>query len=582
MGDLRDLITDEQKRLMELYIETYAVGDESGRGYVREHRRASIEKILKPWADAKGLSMLGLMFKDSLIVSEDIQFKTPERTLEIEMRKDRDVTKFIDEFYAWIDTCETYCRGELGLGYEEWNKIANALYALQEYWTLINNHYDGAEARIPTPDGHQIIIANGCKPVKVMGKINAVFHISENFEAFRIAVSRHLNVATIRGKLCLSIHPMDYMTMSDNDCDWDSCMNWRHTGSYRQGTVEMMNSPYVVVAYLAASEPMKIFGHEWSNKKWRSLYIVHPEFIGSIKGYPYQIPEVDKIVINKLKDMAAAAGFQAQYGEVKGYDYNENEESFPSDHGNVELAFRCGYMYPDFGTINQHYGCVREDEKTNYIDIDYSGRPECMWCGGYYEEEPEDGLACSDCYSATTCYCCGCRISEDQLYYTGNGEQVCESCLTSYYAKSFWDNEYYRTDDMSVIYVVPDEFAEAIEKDQLLPEAFDYEVPRFYDHRTYDINDYDPRAIERFNSRWLKPDHTLKFAKKETWFGARYTYYVFLSDLLEDYQQDFTNDRYGYCEEIVGELFYDAWYSVRGAWANSEARRHGQELLEDK
>ena len=69
MGDLRDLITDEQKRLMELYIETYAVGDESGRGYVREHRRASIEKILKPWADAKGLSMLGLMFKDSLIVS---------------------------------------------------------------------------------------------------------------------------------------------------------------------------------------------------------------------------------------------------------------------------------------------------------------------------------------------------------------------------------------------------------------------------------------------------------------------------------------------------------------------------------
>ena len=37
-------------------------------------------------------------------------------------------------------------------------------------------------------------------------------------------------------------------------------MSWADYGCYRQGTVEMMNSPLMVVAYLTAEEPMHMPG----------------------------------------------------------------------------------------------------------------------------------------------------------------------------------------------------------------------------------------------------------------------------------------------------------------------------------
>lgn len=576
MQDLRNLITDEQKDLMNMYIESYAVGD--GNYYtVNYHRRANIDTILKPWAEAKGLSMLGLMFQDSLIKSEHIDYTVPTRSIEMDMRKDSKITRFLDAFYDWISNFEQWCRVDNGMGWSDWSTIGNALFALDSYYTLAQNCYDGEEVRIPTPDGHQIIVAQGCKPVKMLGKINAAFHISEDFEAFRIAVSQHLNVAKLHGELCLSIHPMDYMTMSDNDCDWDSCMSWRRPGEYRQGTVEMMNSPYVVVAYLNSSQPMKIFGHEWTNKKWRSLYIVHPDFIGSIKGYPYQLPEVDKLIINKLKKMAAKAGFQAKYGNVIAYDYPELE----SAHGTVYLDFSAGYMYSDFGSV-RHYGCVREDEhQATNIDINFSGMPECMWCGDIYEEESEESLTCPDCYEMAYCDCCGRHFGERELIETGNGERVCEDCLCSDYQKSFSDDEYYRYDSMARVFVVHDKLADAIENGQLIPENFDWQNPYILDAESGDVGPDDLWGNKQF-SRFLKEGHEIKFVKKQNYYGrTSYVAYIFLSDLTEDWQDEFVC-RHGYCETIMGESFDDLW-CMRGCWwANDEARHDWAAILDEE
>ena len=91
------------------------------------------------------------------------------------------------------------------------------------------------------------------------------------FEQMRIKHSQILNKKRLKGTLCLSIHPLDYITISDNNCDWDSCMTWTGDdcpGEYRLGTLEMMNSPSVVVAYLDSKEPYHPLddGRAWSNK----------------------------------------------------------------------------------------------------------------------------------------------------------------------------------------------------------------------------------------------------------------------------------------------------------------------------
>lgn len=575
MNDLRTLITSEQKDLIEQYIGSYAVSDDSGSGSIHYERRASVDTVLAPWADAKGMSMLGMMFQNSLIVSEQIKFETPEHEIYDMLDRDDRIHQFEAEFRSWQRRMDPIWREQWGS--DRAFEVGNAFWELTNHRVIVNNTYDGDTVKVPTDDGHDIVIAKGCKPVKMLGKLNAAFHISEKFEAYRIAVSLALNTKMLKGNLCISIHPMDFMTMSDNDCDWDSCMSWRNYGSYRQGTVEMMNSPYVVVAYLAASEPMHIFGQEWSNKKWRSLYIVHPDFIGNIKGYPYQIPEVDKMVINKLKAMAAAAGFQAQYGEVTEYNYRE----FPAVDRDVIVDFHTGYMYNDFGSIT-HYGCVREDEaKTERITIDYSGKSECMWCGGIYDEESEEALSCYRCYEETHCDCCGDRYHESSLIETGNGDWVCENCLCEYYSKSFENDEYYRTDEMARISVVPEQFKEAIENSEMLPEKFDWDVPYILDHICGDLTPDDKWSLDSFQRRYLKEGAEVHFGKREGWYGTSYVPYIYFSDLRPDWQQDFDDGRYGYCESQLGTSFIRQWKYLDYFFTSDEAAQKWLKTLDE-
>lgn len=77
------------------------------------------------------------------------------------------------------------------------------------------------------------------KLMRMMAKIVDWFELDkEAFEQFRILHSRVLNDRMINADIVLSIHPLDYLTMSDNACDWESCMNWYQGGDYRLGTVE--------------------------------------------------------------------------------------------------------------------------------------------------------------------------------------------------------------------------------------------------------------------------------------------------------------------------------------------------------
>lgn len=578
MNDFMKMLTSEQRDMINAYIDYYAVNDDSGYGCV-ERGRADLETVLTPWADAKASGLLPRIFKDKLIITEDIQFQTPDDELYMALDRNSDVHCFEHAYRYWLYHFDGYCCGEQGMSREEYDVVNTALWDLMNHTTIIKNRYNGSTVSIPTPDGHNLVIAKGCKPVKMIGKLNRAFDISERFEAYRIAVSMCLNVATIKGKLCLSIHPLDYMTMSDNECDWESCMSWMNFGSYRQGTVEMMNSPYVIVAYLAAKNNMHICGqqYEWSNKKWRSLYIVHPDFIGNIKGYPYQIPEVDKMIIAKIKQMLALDGFAGEYGDIKKYEYGE----FESEHGKVTLRFDTNYMYNDFGSID-HYGCVREDEvKSTDIYINYSGFSECMWCGGDYNDESEDGLACSCCYTESRCDCCGERESHGELMETGDGEWVCEHCLSEYYSLSFDDRMYHRDDDMARVFVLPDEYKPAVEAEELDMRSLDYEVPHIRDHVAGSFSSpRDTYAVERLN-RFINDDVEIHFFKYAGFWNSLYIAYVYLSELKPEYQRRIL-ERYGYLDDTIGNDFYEAWSTLRYIWHKDVDGEKWAALLDEK
>lgn len=530
MSDIYSLISEEELDAIYRYISDYAIPDGCDRLY-----RRPIDHILRIWKQQKE-DWLGKIFGDQLIYSEPISYHTPDGEIFDAIRDSKPVQDFRDAFCTWVN---------LQRADFDYMTCVNLRCLLDNNY-LATNIYSGETFSVPDPSrpGKFIKISTGCKTVRAIHKIYNVYanHINGDFEAFRIALSQALNVSSLSGNLCISIHPLDYMTMSDNNCDWDSCMSWKNEGSYRQGTVEMMNSPCVVVAYLTSKEDMDLFGwrnhFSWNSKKWRSLYICSPDFIGSIKGYPYQIPEVDKIVIKRLREMVAKQFPEYNYGEIKKYDYNTAEDFFGYD-----LDFSTGYMYNDFGTLDFHYGCTNTNIDERF-ELNYSGPSECMMCGDYDLDLDHEGLlVCENCHHTERCEECG--ESDDYLIETGEGYMVCENCLAEYYTHSFHDGLYYRTDDMGMVYVLPDCLKDNMDKIDLRRS---YSVPTIYDYHIYSLDDADSR--EHFANKYLNENCKVNVIESsKPW--VRSNYYIFYSDLKDDWASEFDS----YCQEQEGHSY---------------------------
>jgi len=267
--------------------------------------------------------------------------------------------------------------------------ILNQTIEWQDYQINSNICY------IPYTESEAIKVTKGEKTMRVIGKLvrNCFPSLTEEYERFRIAVSRLFNTSGLSGDLCLSIHPLDYMTMSDNEANWSSCMSWEDEGEYRCGTVEMMNSESVVVGYLKSENTVMEKGNaHWNSKKWRSLFIVTEGAIVSVKGYPYASDVLTKECLTWLKEL---------YDNCPVYNGHVLPEDVMTLDDSCISKFRTNYMYNDFGTTT-HYGYVSGDFcKERYDTFLYSGVLNCMSCGEPWDIDGYDArtrnVNCQDC-----------------------------------------------------------------------------------------------------------------------------------------------------------------------------------------
>ena len=282
----------------------------------------SLEHLLRFWDRNKA----GLfdMFGGNFIIEKEISFARDVHQLAEDMDvkffyrsydRDPELIEFINDFRQACNQILTYESNNFSWGERDRRGVYRVIDSLLTPHDLARNTIpNAAEITIPST-GEVVKVCAGQKITKVIGKLSNIFGLSESgYEKFRIAHSQVLNQKKLTGRLCLSIHPLDYMTMSDNNCDWDSCMSWSNEGCYRQGTVEMMNSDMVVVAYLAASEDMSLWWSSdkdddkyWSNKKWRQLFVINRDIITNVKAYPYRNDELTNICLNWLRELAGPA-----------------------------------------------------------------------------------------------------------------------------------------------------------------------------------------------------------------------------------------------------------------------------------
>ena len=495
-------LTAEEKSLIHSYISCYAPYNHTSCCMSDD-----LGYILRHWNDEKENYLFNL-FGGELIVSKQIKYEKDVSELAKEISDkmfngsiDNPMRIFYDNFHSYINkVCDwsTSC-------------LCDRLLSSKILAANKTNHSDFI-IRIKNLDNEEKIfsVPKGCKPVKVLGKIAEWCNI-EGFEEFRIAHSQILNQKAISGNLCLSIHPMDYMTMSDNGSGWSSCMSWTERGGYRQGTVEMMNSNCTIVAYITASESyVPICGEmPWNNKKWRSLVVCSDDVIRTVKNYPYYNSFINDQAINFIAELAEK-NLNRKY-EEKIYIFGEDsDDSFTYLEGKGFYDFKFHTddhsMYNDFYSTTHHmrvcegdFSVERTDRYTSsqahispcqylsnadkevYGDVDtyyfnYCGESQCMWCGGplncdYEVDEFDCLLCCSDCETQTTCECCGCFVGSD--YSELDGEILCECC--------FEDQAVY--DPISCEYHHQDCFAKlcVVEEDQSIPiDASD--VSRHYSY----------------------------------------------------------------------------------------------------
>lgn len=410
------------------------------------NKRCPIEDLLIPWANAKSQFLYQLL-GNKVIISRYIKIEKDTKLLVRDF--DKKSAPIIHSFFSRIQS--TLTATNPNVSYFETLGFYNSLFGSDN---IVSNVYNGDTFVIKNKYDEYLKIQKGTKLMKVYRSVIEFYHLENDLisyfgtsmtvqEAFiylRNFQSQIRNDAYLEGTLSLSIHPLDYMTMSDNDCDWDSCMRWRDGGGdYRQGTIEMMNSPYVIVAYLESKKPFIYGNTTWNNKKWRQLFVVSRDCIAAVKGYPYQNNNLCEYIIDWLTSLAKDnLGWEYLPDLYEWYDTNNIvncKTGLRASDGNLTyVQFATCNMYNDFGTLPYHY--IKLATENLHIVLDYSGPSQCMICG---KTDFENGgatelIACFDCSEDPNHYCanCGNRIDEDDLYRFDDwdsNEEYCEECF---------------------------------------------------------------------------------------------------------------------------------------------------------
>ena len=241
-----------------------------------------------------------------------------------------------------------------------------------------------------------IKIKGGEKTIKLIGKLvkKSGFDDMESFEKWRNKMSDITTAITTKSKLVISIHPLDFLSLSDNNSSWNSCYQLIGGGMHKEATITHMNSNCAVVAYLESSTPFEVEGFRIPNKNYRQLFYVHKDIICGGRSYPFgdaalteQIIDIlQKLVYNNLK-WKYQYPFQ-KYRDMLPIESNSNivDPSYRGwdvrDYGNhiyLYLGHKSGY-----NDIVEHkdedFYCVRNwVPKNKYIRV--TGPLTCVKCG---------------------------------------------------------------------------------------------------------------------------------------------------------------------------------------------------------
>lgn len=489
---LFERLPDEDKSLFYSYLRDY--GDE-GNGVIEKDR---LGYFLRFWDENK--EPFFRAFGGQFIIKKEV-------------RLSKTMDELADEMYTALHSGNVLIRDFISTYKEACRRIGKVMgfdfqsrleYFVNDWEMLVDNVYSGPSFLIPaefTKNGRPLPVNSNCKVVKMLGKIAAALDVevpvmycpecgsyytagetecsygcgklikSSGYEMFRQAHSQVLNQKQIKGNLCLSIHPLDFITMSDNACGWDSCMKWmEEAGDYRLGTIEMMNSPCVIVAYIESKDPMWIPGGEWNSKRWRQLYIVTREVILGNRQYPYDSDDLQGVAIRWIRELAMQIPGYGPYPEEATQLKNDSWNTIRDK--NIRFHFYAGYMYNDVYDYRLAYVADQKMDDDDHYSCYFSGPAVCTGCGDIIELETVDAstVQCRACDGHWRCDFCGdWHSAYDESYSVDDEYVACDWCYHNELSVCEVCGEHHRNDNVEHIYI---QFADT--ENEEIRDGFNY------------------------------------------------------------------------------------------------------------
>lgn len=251
---------------------------------------------------------------------------------------------------------------------------------------------------------------NGTKTIKAIGqivKLSGYPHLDQ-FEQWRNQMSNITSTKKIKTNLVISIHPLDFLSLSDNNCSWHSCYSLLRNNMHKEATISHMNSNCAAVAYLESSTPFEVDGFRIPNKSYRQLIYIHKDIICAGRSYPFENKEVTKKIIDTTQELVYTNlkwtyqyPFQ-KYQDMKSYYDNEYFLHNKYNHNNN----------------NQHKICLYLNYKTGYNDL-IEHKDETFYCVRNWV--PQNKYICVT--GPVTCVVCG---QPTKQYWNGHKSLSCK------------------------------------------------------------------------------------------------------------------------------------------------------------
>lgn len=314
---------------------------------------------------------------------------------------------------------------------------------------------------------------------KGMKIIKAFKYFEDNedlLHEFQTIASMILQENKISGNLFLSVHPLDFLSSSENTHKWRSC----HAldGDYRAGNLSYMLDKSTIIAYLAKKDELVQLPNfpesvPWNSKKWRMLLFFEEEHEAIMAGrqYPFFSKQgLNLVKTSLLKDAPLWSGWQKDYitdfpreNSLRGFEILQSRhvclggQIYSMDDLVIDAPGSMHFNDLKYSSFYIPWYSYFKYPKNEYRKLQFIiGKKAPCVCCGKNAIRLEATMLCGECEGIrgidedeyyAYCDCCNRRVLREQLQMlTGNGDMVCHDCYETRATCDCCGLDYYSTE----------------------------------------------------------------------------------------------------------------------------------------